>query len=119
MSEEKQLALFSETEYDERAPNGYPVSCPTLDLSATWDSTGRNLFIYRPPRQAVSKIHQVGAPGQKAPEAQAVTWKPDGEFHPTSPVRSRVRHLSRCLSSRPVPCCGMERWIRAADGPGE
>ncbi|KAH8686721.1 anaphase-promoting complex, cyclosome, subunit 4-domain-containing protein [Ilyonectria robusta] len=80
MSEEKKLALFSETEYDERAPNGYPVSCPTLDLSATWDSTGRNLFIYRPPKQAVSKIHQVGAPGQKAPEAQAVTWKPDGQF---------------------------------------
>ncbi|KAF7546481.1 hypothetical protein G7Z17_g8410 [Cylindrodendrum hubeiense] len=80
MAQEKQLALFSETEYEERAPNGYPVSCPTLDLSATWDSAARNLFIYRPPRQAVSKIHQVSAPGQKAPEAQAVTWKPDGQF---------------------------------------
>ncbi|KPM46299.1 hypothetical protein AK830_g353 [Neonectria ditissima] len=80
MTEEKQLALFSETEYEDKAPNGYPVSCPTLDLSTTWDSAGKNLFVCRPPRQVVSKIHQVGAPGQKAPEAQAVTWKPDGQF---------------------------------------
>ncbi|KAK7433094.1 hypothetical protein QQZ08_000023 [Neonectria magnoliae] len=80
MAEEKQLSLFSETEYEDKAPNGYPVSCPTLDLSATWDGAGRNLFICRPPKQVVSKIHQVGAPGQKAPEAQAVTWKPDGQF---------------------------------------
>lgn len=74
------LALFSEVEYEERAPKGYPASCPTLDLSATWDAAGRNLFIYRPPSQAVSKIHQVAAPGKDAPVPQAVTWKPDGAF---------------------------------------
>ncbi|KAH7144052.1 anaphase-promoting complex, cyclosome, subunit 4-domain-containing protein [Dactylonectria macrodidyma] len=80
MAQENQLALFSETEYEERAPNGFPVSCPTLDLSATWDGGSRNLFICRPPKQVVSKIHQVAGPGSKAPEAQAVTWKPDGQF---------------------------------------
>ncbi|RMJ07220.1 hypothetical protein CDV36_013174 [Fusarium kuroshium] len=80
MAQENQLALFSETEYQDRVPNDYPVSCPTLDLSATWDAAGRNLLVYRPPSQVVSKIHQVGAPGQKAPEAQAVTWRSDGQF---------------------------------------
>lgn len=79
MAQEIQLALFSETEYEDRVPNEYPVSCPTLDLSATWDVAGRNLLVYRPPSQVVSKIHQVGAPGEKAPEAQAVTWRSDGE----------------------------------------
>jgi anaphase-promoting complex subunit 4 len=49
-----------------------------LDLSATWDAVGKNLLIYRPPGQVVSKIHQVAPPGSKAPEALAVTWKPDG-----------------------------------------
>ncbi|KAI5459994.1 anaphase-promoting complex, cyclosome, subunit 4-domain-containing protein [Mariannaea sp. PMI_226] len=80
MAQEKQLALYSQTEYEGTVPKGYPVSCPTLDLSVTWDSTSRNLFIYRPPAQAVSKIHQIATPGQKAPDAQAVTWKPDGQF---------------------------------------
>ncbi|KAH6890369.1 anaphase-promoting complex, cyclosome, subunit 4-domain-containing protein [Thelonectria olida] len=74
------LTLFSEIEYEEKVPKGYPASCPTLDLSATWDAAGKNLLIYRPPSQAVSKIHQVAAPGKKAPDAQAVTWKPDGQF---------------------------------------
>jgi anaphase-promoting complex subunit 4 len=74
------LTLFSEIEYEEKASKGYPASCPTLDLSATWDAAGKNLFIYRPPSQAVSKIHQVAAPGKKAPDAQAVTWKPDGTY---------------------------------------
>ncbi|KAI8662705.1 Anaphase-promoting complex subunit 4 [Fusarium sp. Ph1] len=80
MAQENQLALFSETEYQDRVPNEYPVSCPTLDLSATWDAAGRNILVYRPPSQVVSKIHQVGAPGEKAPEAQAVTWRSDGQF---------------------------------------
>lgn len=63
------------------------MSCPTLDLSVTWDSDDRNLLIYRPPDQTVSKIHQVAPPGHKAPEVQAVTWKPDGEpfLHPCRP----------------------------------
>lgn len=78
MAQVKQLSLFSETEFESRAPNGFPVSCPTLNLATTWDGDGRNLYIYRPPSQAVSKIHQVGPPGGKAPEAVTVTWKPDG-----------------------------------------
>ncbi|KAF4340931.1 anaphase-promoting complex subunit 4 [Fusarium beomiforme] len=80
MAQQNQLALFSVTEYQDRVPDGYPVSCPTLDLSATWDAVDKNILVYRPPGQAVSKIHQVGAPGQKAPDAQAVTWRSDGQF---------------------------------------
>ncbi|KAF4983886.1 hypothetical protein FZEAL_827 [Fusarium zealandicum] len=80
MTQENQLVLFSETEYQDRAPSTYPVSCPTLDLSATWDPSDKNLLVYRPPGQVVSKIHQVGAPGEKAPETQAVTWRSDGQF---------------------------------------
>ncbi|RGP73650.1 anaphase-promoting complex subunit 4 [Fusarium sporotrichioides] len=80
MTQQNQLSLFSVTELQDRAPDGYPVSCPTLDLSATWDASDRNLLVYRPPGQVVSKIHQVGLPGQKAPDAQAVTWRSDGQF---------------------------------------
>ncbi|QPC78782.1 hypothetical protein HYE68_009534 [Fusarium pseudograminearum] len=80
MTQQNQLSLFSVTELQDRAPDGYPVSCPTLDLSATWDAADRNLLVYRPPGQVVSKIHQVGPPGQKAPDAQAVTWRSDGQF---------------------------------------
>ncbi|KAH7243294.1 anaphase-promoting complex, cyclosome, subunit 4-domain-containing protein [Fusarium redolens] len=80
MAQHNQLALFSATEYQDRAPDGYPVSCPTLDLSATWDPVDKNILVYRPPGQAVSKIHQVGAPGQKTPVAQAITWRSDGQF---------------------------------------
>lgn len=78
MAQPSQLSLFSETEYEHRAPHGYPQTCPTLDLSATWDSEGRNVLVYRSPSQVVSKIHQVGPPGRKAPEAVTITWKPDG-----------------------------------------
>ncbi|KAM0303587.1 hypothetical protein ACHAPM_003156 [Fusarium culmorum] len=80
MTQQNQLSLFSVTELQDRAPDGYPVSCPTLDLSATWDAADRNLLVYRPPGQVVSKIHQVGPPSQKAPDAQAVTWRSDGQF---------------------------------------
>ncbi|KAG5934110.1 hypothetical protein E4U53_000760, partial [Claviceps sorghi] len=72
------LVLYSETVFESEAPSNFPLSCPSLDLSTTWDAAGRNLFIYRPPTQVVSKIHQVPASGSKAPEAVAVTWKPDG-----------------------------------------
>ncbi|KAI9167373.1 Coatomer subunit delta [Paramyrothecium foliicola] len=75
-----ELAVFSETEFQQRAPAGFPISCPTLDLAATWDGSGNNLLVYRPPGQLVSKIHQFGAPGSKAPEALAVKWRPDGQF---------------------------------------
>ncbi|KAM0190912.1 hypothetical protein ACHAPI_009136 [Fusarium lateritium] len=80
MAQQKQLVLFSATEYQDRVSDGYPVSCPTLDLSVTWDKTDKNILVYRPPGQVVSKIHQVGAPGEKAPDAQTVTWRSDGQF---------------------------------------
>lgn len=74
-----QLSLLSETEFEHRVPDGLPVGCPTLDLSATWESGGKNVFIHRPPGQTVSKIHQLPPPGGRAPEAVAVTWKADGK----------------------------------------
>ncbi|OAA58788.1 anaphase-promoting complex component Cut20/Apc4 [Cordyceps fumosorosea ARSEF 2679] len=80
MAGDASLRLLSEAEFEFKAPTGFPVSCPTLDLSATWDGSDKNLFIYRPPNQAVSKIHQLGPLGSKAPDALAVTWKPDGQF---------------------------------------
>ncbi|KOS18588.1 Anaphase-promoting complex subunit 4 [Escovopsis weberi] len=76
----EELSLYSETSFEARAPDGFPVSCPTLDLSATWIPETRGLFIYRPPDQVVSKISQITSPGRKAPEVCAVTWKPDGQF---------------------------------------
>lgn len=79
MAGDASLQLLSEAEFESKAPNGFPVSCPTLDLSTTWDADEKDLLIYRPPNQAVSKIHQVGPPGSKAPDALAVTWKPDGK----------------------------------------
>ena len=78
MAELKTLSLLSETELGSKAPVGFPLSCPTLDLLTTWDAAGRNLFVYRPGSQVVSKIHHVGPPGTQVPEAVAVTWKPDG-----------------------------------------
>ena len=74
----QQLSLLSETEFEHRAPEGFPVVCPTLDLSATREDGGKNVFVYRPPGQAVSKIHQSPPPGGRAPDALAVTWKADG-----------------------------------------
>lgn len=79
-TEQKRLVLYSETIFESKAPSNFPLSCPSLNLSTTWDAAGRNLFVYRPPAQAVSKIHQVGVPGSKAPEAVTVTWKPDGQY---------------------------------------
>ncbi len=78
MSGPKKLSLFSENNFESRAPDGFPVSCPTLDIAATWDGGNENLLIYRSRGQLVSKIHQLGARGEPSPEALAVTWKPDG-----------------------------------------
>ncbi|KAF4510419.1 hypothetical protein G6O67_002307 [Ophiocordyceps sinensis] len=80
MDQARRLSLFSDSELGSRAPPGFPVGCPTLDVMTTWDSGSKSLFIYRPPGQVVSKIHQVTAPGEAAPETVAVTWKPDGQF---------------------------------------
>jgi anaphase-promoting complex subunit 4 len=72
------LDIASETKFDHRAPEGFPAACPTLDLSATWDSETGNLLIVRPKDQVVSKIHQLGGRGETPPLPQAVRWKPDG-----------------------------------------
>lgn len=74
----QQLTFFSDLEFEDRVPDGYPVSCPTLDLATIWDSIGKHVLICRPPGQIVSKIHQLGRPGVKAPEAVATAWKADG-----------------------------------------
>lgn len=79
MSQDASLSLISETELEFKASPNFPVGCPTLDLCAAWDASDKNLFIYRPQGQVVSKIHQSGKPGSKAPDALTVTWKPDGE----------------------------------------
>ncbi|WYZ40498.1 hypothetical protein EsH8_IV_000839 [Colletotrichum jinshuiense] len=80
MTETTQLRPFSETRFDHRVADGFPCSNPTVDLSVSWDASGKNLLIYRPREQVVSKIHQFAKPGQQAPEPQAVRWKPDGQF---------------------------------------
>ncbi|OLN81792.1 Anaphase-promoting complex subunit 4 [Colletotrichum chlorophyti] len=80
MSEPARLQLFSETKFDHRVTDGFPSSNPTVDLSVSWDASGKNLLIYRPKDQIVSKIHQVAKSGQPAPEPHAVRWKPDGQF---------------------------------------
>ncbi|KAH0443344.1 anaphase-promoting complex component cut20 apc4 [Colletotrichum camelliae] len=80
MAETMQLRPFSETRFDHRVIDGFPLSNPTVDLSVSWDSSGKNLLIYRPKDQVVSKIHQFAKPGETAPEPQAVRWKPDGQF---------------------------------------
>lgn len=78
MAQDASLSLHSETSFDFKATAGYPVGNPALDLCTAWDAAGRNLYIYRPGGQVVSKIHQYSAPGSKAPDALTVTWKPDG-----------------------------------------
>ncbi|PHH84072.1 hypothetical protein CDD83_2534 [Cordyceps sp. RAO-2017] len=107
MTQARQLSLSSEIEFEFRAPDGFPVGCPTLDVVATWDSGGRNLFIYRPPGQAISKIHQAGAPGQGALEAVAVTWKPDGQFLAVGWTDGVVRlmGLENNKAAHHVPVC--------------
>ncbi|KAF4591574.1 anaphase-promoting complex component Cut20/Apc4 [Ophiocordyceps camponoti-floridani] len=81
MAQAKQLVLISETELDSRAPRGFPVGCPTLDVALTWDSGSSSLVVYRPPGQVISKVHQLaGAQGEAAPEAVTATWSPDGQF---------------------------------------
>ncbi|TID02836.1 Anaphase-promoting complex subunit 4 [Colletotrichum higginsianum] len=80
MAKNMQLRSYSETRFDHRVADGYPFSNPTVDLSVSWDASGKNLLIYRPREQVVSKIHQFAKTGQQAPEPQAVRWKPDGQF---------------------------------------
>jgi anaphase-promoting complex subunit 4 len=80
MARHQDLELFSETTFDHRVPERFPVTCPTVDLSASWDAAAEELLIYRPVDQVVSKIHQHARRGEDTPKPQAVTWKPDGEY---------------------------------------
>lgn len=84
MAQAKELELLGETELQSKTPPGgrFPIGCPTLDLAVTWDQEDRNLLVYRPPDQIVSKIHQVASAGEKTPEVCAVTWTPDGKYGP-------------------------------------
>lgn len=79
MANDASLSRFSETSFDFKAAPKYPVGNPTLDLCAIWDAAGRNIFVYRHDGQVVSKVHQLGTPGTKAPDALTVTWRPDGK----------------------------------------
>ncbi|KAK1987036.1 anaphase-promoting complex component Cut20/Apc4 [Colletotrichum cereale] len=80
MAKTTQLRSYSETRFDHRVTDAFPCSNPTVDLSVSWDAAGKNLLIYRPREQVVSKIHQFAKPGQQTPQPQAVRWKPDGQF---------------------------------------
>ncbi|KAL0931684.1 anaphase-promoting complex component cut20 apc4 [Colletotrichum truncatum] len=80
MADLTHLQLYSETRYDHRVADGFPSSNPAVDLSVSWDASGKNLLVYRPKDQVVSKIHQFAKPGESAPVPQAVRWKPDGQF---------------------------------------
>nr|XP_036584808.1 anaphase-promoting complex component cut20 apc4 [Colletotrichum truncatum]KAF6794458.1 anaphase-promoting complex component cut20 apc4 [Colletotrichum truncatum] len=63
--------LIDETRYDHRVADGFPSSNPAVDLSVSWDASGKNLLVYRPKDQVVSKIHQFAKPGESAPVPQA------------------------------------------------
>jgi len=123
MAEPARLVLFSETKFDHRVRDQFPATCPTVDLTATWDATGKNLLICRPRDQIVLRIHQTAPPGTTAPEPQAVRWKPNGmlpAISPPLPPSPPCWGITPVLTSaRAVPRSRVERWIRAADGPGE
>jgi anaphase-promoting complex subunit 4 len=109
----KELSVYSETEFEQRCPNGFPVSCPTLDLTATWDNSSNNLLVYRPSGQLVSKIHQFGGPGAKAPEALCVRWRPDGQFLAIgwSDGVVRLMGLENNKAAHHIPVCGADATI--------
>lgn len=90
MAEPQPLRLISETKFDHRVPDGLPKSNPTVDLSVTWDAAARNLLIYRPRDQVVSKIHQYARPGTTAPEPLALKWKPDGRASQSSELTGKL-----------------------------
>ena len=74
----KLLEVLNETRFSHRVPAGYPVTCPTLELTATWDATTSSLLIYRPSDQIVSRLHQNGRRGADPLQAEALSWRPDG-----------------------------------------
>lgn len=97
------IPLLSEVDFDHRSPDGFPVTCPTLDLTVTWENGGKNLLIIRPPGQIVSKVHQLGQPGEKAPDVLAVKWKQDGMPH----ITPRFSRLQTDSNLRAIP----GRWM--------
>lgn len=74
------LAHFSETKFERAAPPGLPVSSPTVDLSATWDSGAGAVLVCRPGDEVVSRIQAGGRRGDV--RVTAVRWKPDGRPPP-------------------------------------
>ena len=70
------LTPFSETRFERPAPQGLPVSSPTVNLSATWDDGTGAVLVCRAGDEVVSRIQ---AGGRKAGAGvTAVRWKPDG-----------------------------------------
>ncbi|RFU75006.1 anaphase-promoting complex component cut20 apc4 [Trichoderma arundinaceum] len=98
MAQTTGLELLGETELEAKTPAGgrFPVGCPTLDLAATWDQEDRNLLVYRPPNQIVSKIHQAASPGERAPEFLSLGWS-DGVV--------RLMGLENNKAAHHIPVC--------------
>lgn len=97
-----QLVPLSQLELQAKAPHGFPVSCPTLDLAASWDPEASLLVVCRPPGQVVSKIQQPAAAATAPPQVVAITWKPDGACLPFAFLLLALTHslfIFRTISS--------------------
>ncbi|KKA30088.1 hypothetical protein TD95_004569 [Thielaviopsis punctulata] len=71
------LRLYSSTSYESPAPDGYPSSCPTLDISATLNSSCQNVIVFRPNGEQVGRIQQSA---RSSSVVTATRWKPNGQF---------------------------------------
>jgi hypothetical protein len=100
-----ELLLYSQTEFDYRIAEGLPVGCPTLDLCASRETSGKHVYIHRPPQQIVSKISELSSPGIQAPEALTLAWKADG--------KSRVVPEAPYLSLKNIQQVNFSLWAGA------
>ncbi|PHH56109.1 Anaphase-promoting complex subunit 4 [Ceratocystis fimbriata CBS 114723] len=78
MSVSQKLRLYSETTYECPSPRDFPSICPTLDISATLDGSGKNVLVYRPNGEQVCKMQQGARFGGST--VTATRWKPNGQF---------------------------------------
>ncbi|KAL1891134.1 hypothetical protein Cpir12675_005103 [Ceratocystis pirilliformis] len=78
MSVSQKLRLYSETTYECPSPRDFPSICPTLDISATLDGSGKNVLVYRPNGEQVCKMQQGARFGGSI--VTATRWKPNGQF---------------------------------------